>query len=159
MKTETKKRIWADVVNQLNNGQTTGKNFRLQFDHEYKPFVEIFNGTHWQLPDKIIEKLTGPAKEIIEIEKQKAIKRSQRTADRLKREREELEKRLDEDGFALLAGEDTEIIHQGTLRECRNNLWKVHKLPRDPFCGIGCWIIIKGEEEVMAGKFDKDMYW
>jgi len=160
MKTETKNRIWADVLTQLNNGHAAGKNFRLQFDRENKPFVEVFNGSHWRLPNHIVEQLTGLAKKLIEAEKQKAIKRSQATAAHLKKEREELDKRLDEDGFTLLAGEATDVVCQGTLRQCRDNLWKVQRLPRDYHCGIGCWIIVdKNNIEVQEGKFDKDMCW
>lgn len=161
MKTETKKRIWDEVVKQLNNGCAGGKNFALRFSHDHKPLIRIFNGAVWELPDCVIDKLKGNAKKLIEIEKEKSAQESKRTAARLKAEQEEREKRLDEPGFTLLAGEETEILHQGTWRECRENLWKLNRLelPRDPYCGIGCWAIVKGEFEAESGKFDEDIYW
>jgi len=161
MKTETKTRVWAEVVSRLNSGEKASKNFSLQFNRAHQPYILIYNGAHWQLPEKVIKQLTGPAKQLIAAEKQKAIEESQRTAERLRKERESLEKRLDEPGFTLLAGEETEIVRRGTFRDCRDNLSQLmaKRLPRDPYCGIGCWVIVKGEEEVMSGKFDKDMYW
>tara|TARA_R100001530_G_scaffold96544_1_gene67083 strand:+ start:46 stop:528 length:483 start_codon:yes stop_codon:yes gene_type:complete len=160
MKTETKTRIWAEVKKQLNSGYVVGNSFSLQFDGNGQPFVKIFNNQRWTLPASIIENLTGEAKEVIEIAKQKAIEKSKQTANRLRQDRESLEKRLDEDGFILLAGEETDVVCQGTLRQCRANLWKVHKCPRDPHVGIGCYCIVdKNHIEVEIGKFDKDICW
>jgi hypothetical protein len=161
MKTETKKRIWSEVVKQLNNGLSGGKSFKLRFSRNHNPLVEIFNGAFWEIPESIIAQLTGEAKQLIDAEKDKAIAESKATAERLRKEREELEKRFDEPGFFLIAGEESEVLHSGTLRECRDNLWKVTAgdLPRDPYCGIGCWVIAKGGEEVMSGKFDRDCYY
>ena len=157
MKTETKKRIWAEVVRQLNGGEVSGNSFQLQFDHRHKPFIRIFNSQRWTLPDEVVDQLTGPANEAIESARQKAIEKSKATADRLRKEREELDKRLDEDGFTLLAGEETDVICQGTLRECRDNLWKVLKCERDPYVGKGCYVIVdRDNTEVQSGEFDKD---
>jgi len=157
MKTETKKRIWAEVVRELNSGDVSGKSFQLQFDHNYRPFIRIFNNQRWTLPDEVVVQLTGTANKAIEIARQNAIDKSKATADRLLKEREELDKRLDEDGFTLLAGEETEVICQGTLRACRDNLWKVLKCERDPHVGKGCYVIVdRDNNEVQSGEFDKD---
>ena len=66
-----------------------------------------------------------------------------------------LNERLDEKGFVLLAGEETEIVESGTLRECRASLWKVTRLLRDEYAGKGCWVIVDSNgSEIESGKFD-----
>ena len=160
MKIETKERIWAEVKKQLHNGETGGKNFKLVFDHKFQPCIRIFNGFQWQLPATVIEAAGGKAQDLIEAAKQKAIEKSKATAKRLKREREELEKRLDEGGFTLLAGEDTDVLFQGTFRECRANIWRVLKCPRDSYSGLGCYVIVDSNNiEVQSGTFDRDCYY
>ena len=157
MKTETKKRIWTEVVNQLNNEVAGGKSFQLKFSQsDYKVGIKIFNGQWWTMPDDIVEQLTGTANAFIEAEREKAKQETARWIEQHRKDREALERRFDEDGFTLIAGEESEIIHQGTLRECKDNIWKVSKCPRDHYSGLGCYIIVKGEEEVMSGTFDRD---
>jgi len=84
----------------------------------------------------------------------------------LRKEREKREKRLDEPGFVLLAGENTDVIYHGTYRECKDNLWRLNmpgengkRIPRDSYSGKGCWVIVKDGYEIQSGYFDKDMVW
>lgn len=68
-----------------------------------------------------------------------------------------LNARLDEPGFVLLAGEDTAIVASGTLRECRDAMYKVPRCRRDSYSGRGCWVIVDSKHvEVEAGQFTKD---
>jgi hypothetical protein len=158
MKTETRKRVWDDVTRQLNIGQTSGKNFRLRFDAEFRPYIVIFNGQRWTLPDDVIAALTDDARATIEVAAREARKARECEAAKYRAEREALNARLDEPGFTLLAGENTDVVCRGTLRQCRESLWKVIGLPRDPYCGRGCWVIVDSQRnEVESGEFDKDM--
>jgi len=62
----------------------------------------------------------------------------------------------------LLAGENTDIVTTGTLYHCKQSLWMItqKKLPRDRFCGKGCWVIIdENQNELASGSFDKEMVW
>jgi len=68
MKKETKKRIWAEVVETLNRGELNGKSYKLSFNHDHEPLVEIFNGDKWGLPPAVIDQLTGTARELIDAE-------------------------------------------------------------------------------------------
>jgi hypothetical protein len=62
-------------------------------------------------------------------------------------------------GCTLLAGEETAIICQGTLSQCISEVGLLpHKnLPRDPYTGKGCWLIVQGDKELRSGYFDKDI--
>jgi hypothetical protein len=132
-------------------------NFEDVFIHG-KPAVRE-NGTIMFIPNKLLALMPEIAKTAQIVADQKSVE----TARRLKAAREEREKRLDEDGFVLLAGEDTEVVYSGTWRQCRDNLWRLIwggiKYPRDPYSGKGCWIIVKEEFEAQSGYFDADMYW
>lgn len=145
------------MVDQFNKGEIKGKSFKLIFFPDNTAGVQIFNGEKWQLPVAVIDRITGEAKQLIEAEKEKAQQRSLELAAQLKAQREALDARLDEDGFILLAGEETAVVCRGTLRQCRDNIWKVQKLPRDYYTGKGCYVIVdtKTHEEVQSGEFDK----
>lgn len=158
MKTETKTRIWAEVVTQLNKGLVGGKSFKLRFDRQNRPYIQPFCGHHWTLPDNVIEQLTGEAHAAIEAARARAQAESERLAAEYKAAREALDARLDEPGFTLLAGENTDVVCRGTLRQCRDSLRKVIGLPRDPYCGRGCWVIVDSQHnEVESGEFGKDV--
>lgn len=159
MKTETKKRIWDEFLHQINNGAIGGKNFSLFFDNHESPYLKIFNGHHWTIPAYLLSQITGEGKKTIEAAKVRAAEKSKKIAAQLKAERENREKRLDEPGFVLLAGENTKVVHQGTWRECRDNLWQVLKCERNTDVGLGCWVIVKGEFEAESGTFDRDCYY
>ncbi len=161
MKTKTKDRIWTEVIQQLNSGKSSGKNFQLFFTEQGWPYIKIFTGHHWTLPKEIALQLTGTARAALTAERQKQREKSISTAAKLRAEREEREKRLDEPGFFLIAGEESKVLLSGTWRDCHENLWRVTAkgLPRDPYSGIGCWIIVKGDFEAESGKFDKDCYY
>lgn len=71
-----------------------------------------------------------------------------------------LDARSDEPGFRLIAGEDSEIVASGTLRECRSMIPCVTRCQRDRFAGRGCWVIVDAAGvEVQAGQFDRDCAW
>jgi len=67
-----------------------------------------------------------------------------------------LDARLDDRGFTLLAGENTDVVCRGTLRDCRDSLHKVVHLPRDSWSHLGCWVITDPQfVEVEAGHFTR----
>jgi hypothetical protein len=71
-----------------------------------------------------------------------------------------LDLRQNEEGFVLIAGEDSEIVADGTLLECRTSLYKVCRQPRDSYAGRGCWTISDSSGiEVQIGEFDENTYW
>ena len=163
---ETKQRIYDECVKQLNTGNPSGKNFKLTFSggyyDEHHPLLRIFNGACWRLSDhpQIGDNLTTTGWETIRKEKQKYLDHLEKCRAEEARKQAELEARMDEDGFTLIAGERTEIVSQGTLRECRANLWKVTSYPRYQPVGRGCWIIVdRNNDEVLSGEFDKDCYY
>jgi len=61
-------------------------------------------------------------------------------------------------GFALIAGEDSEVIARGSLDECRSSLHRTRKCRRDGYSGRGAWVIVFGptSQEVESGFFDKN---
>tara|TARA_Y100000361_G_C11138086_1_gene333341 strand:+ start:977 stop:1456 length:480 start_codon:yes stop_codon:yes gene_type:complete len=117
------------------------------------------DGTQRQIPAKlvplfpasVVEDVKRRAGEYAAIREAEYEQRKQQLAE----EEAELNERLDEKGFVLLAGEETEIVESGTLRQCRASLWKVTQQPRDEYAGKGCWVIVDSNgEHVQAGKFD-----
>jgi len=159
MQQKTKDRIWNEVVTQLNSGHPHGPSYKLKFAHSTREVtIEIFNGQRWTMPPKVVAQLTGEAKALIDTEREKADEATRKWCEEHRKEREALDARLDEDGFALLAGEETEIVTSGTLRHCRDNLYRVMQYPRCPYAGKGCWLITDSHgNEVQSGEFDKDM--
>jgi hypothetical protein len=158
MKTTTLKRIWGEYEKKWQAGDF----YDVIVNCIDQPCVRFFNGTVGAIPQKMMHLLP---KELLETLAANAQARSIATAKELADERTEREKRLDEPGFHLLAGENTDAIYAGTWRECRNNLWRLlckfegKKLPRDRDCGKGCWVIVKGDFEAESGYFNSDMYW
>lgn len=118
------------------------------------------DGTGRQVPPRLVSLFPAA---VVEAAKQKsaevAEQRQREFAEWMQRQeaqRAALDARLDETGFVLLAGENTEMVQSGTLRECRDSLWKVTSQPRDEYAGRGCWVIVDGDgNEVEAGMFDK----
>jgi len=106
-----------------------------------------------KLPASLIEAANAKAAERAAADKAKAeIWRAEWVASQAA-----LDARADEPGFVLLAGENTEIIASGTLRECRDALYKVTGCPRDRHVGRGCWTIVDSntQTEVEAGQYTK----
>ena len=159
MKAETKNRIWDEVVRELNAGRSAGKSFKLRFVSDVRMItVEVVSGQRWTMSPDVAARLNGEAKAFIEAERKKAEAATRVWCEHRRQERETLDARLDEGGFTLVGGEETEIIASGTLRHCRDNLWRLPQYPRCPYAGRGCYTITDGDGlEVQAGEFDKDM--
>jgi hypothetical protein len=65
-------------------------------------------------------------------------------------------------GCTLLAGEETEVIYQGTLSACKREMSILYTkdLPLDEYSGKGCWVIVDGDgNEIMSGFFNREMAW
>ncbi len=58
----------------------------------------------------------------------------------------------------LLAGEETEIVAQGSLYWCKQCVGRLpyKHLPHDPHSGKGAWIITRAGETLAEGVFDRD---
>lgn len=157
MKTETKSRIIENAKFQIlckdYLALRLGPDGRLIAPHPCHGWSQPFT-----LPQEL---LTSELKILLEVAAQAREAKHQRqiVAFRIQRDKEEAE--FDGIGprFTLLAGEETEILHHGTFRECLANLWKVLRCPRDHYAGKGAWIISGPAGEVRSGCFDKDMYW
>lgn len=66
----------------------------------------------------------------------------------------------DQTGWLLLAGEDTEVVARGTLRDVEAMRSCVTRCKRDSYTGRGCWVIVSPDgSEYEAGYFDRDLYW
>ncbi len=162
MKAKTKKIFWVKVQTALENGDTK------------MLFLDRAGRLCWwtgkpgeicrPLPDDLLNlcptEMLSQARLAAEQKAREAEARSLAYATELRAASEALDKRLDEPGFTLLAGERTDIVHSGTLRECRDNLWKVTHYPRDRTAGIGCWVIVDSKSpdhrEVESGKYNRD---
>lgn len=61
----------------------------------------------------------------------------------------------------LLAGEETEPVAHGSLYWCKEHIGELpfKDLPRDTLTGKGCWVIVKADEELATGYFDKEIAW
>lgn len=64
----------------------------------------------------------------------------------------------DEEGFALIGGENSQLVCRGTLSDCSRRLPEVTNCDRHAN-GIGAWMVVKGDEIIMSGWFDREMAW
>lgn len=151
-----KKTDWEAVMTQVENG-------------EVAVFIAAnggvcIDGAAMMIPDRFLSRvpadvLTKANERRANVERQKE-ERNEAVRLRLKAEEAAKAARLDEPGFTLVAGENSTTVHSGTLRECRDNLWKVMSQPRDGYAGVGCWVIVDSTgTEIDAGRFDKSAWW
>jgi hypothetical protein len=118
------------------------------------------DGTGRQIPPRLVplfpaEVVTSANEKAAEVASQKQAAFDRWMAAQIAH-REVLDRRLNEAGFMLLAGENTAVVARGTLRQCREKICMVVRQPRDNYSGRGCWVIMDSTgAEVEAGQFDK----
>ena len=152
---EQKAKYWAEIEAALRSGTA-------------ELFVDSAGGinskeTGEELPKRLAElipaEILAESKRRIEEKKRQHLEEQKRFLLKEQKKENKINQYLDVDGFVLLAGENTAVIAEGPLRECRTALvssGKLLKEPRDAYCGKGAYAIVhlNSAQKIEDGTYD-----